>query len=52
MQEISVRISSNKDKSEVLLVEDESKINVVNLGTYYLVSKYVNCNIAFKNTKL
>ncbi len=32
MQEISVRISTNKDKSELILVEDESKINVVNLG--------------------
>lgn len=34
MQEISVRISSNRDCSEVLLVEDESKINVVNMDKF------------------
>ena len=34
MQEISIRISSYKDKKEVMLVEDESKINVVNLEKF------------------
>jgi hypothetical protein len=35
MQEISVRISSNKSKDDVILVEDDAKINVVNMTKFY-----------------